>query len=155
MTTSLETNKVFFVEQIGRVQKALRGGPYTQEQIDLLFNQVKRFKTHHLQKTIDHLITTKNLLPPIADVIAGCRVEAYGDEQKEDHEEKQFAKDFFDGKIQPPGQMGKESMKLILDKLNGKITKLELYQKMLEMENRYPGLGWKREANLMTTKGSE
>ena len=147
---TLGNNNSFFIEQIGRLQAALRGGPYTQEQIDILFNRTKRFKTNHLQKTVDHLITTKNLLPPIGDIITGCRVEAYGDEQKEDQEEKKFAKDFFEGKIPPHGEIMKDSMGLILDSLNGKITKHQLSQKMLTMEELYPGRGWKHEALILT-----
>ncbi len=108
MLTSLESNEKNFKEQIERLQKGLKGS-YTKEQINILFDQVKRFKVDHLTKTVEHLLITKTFLPPANDIIAGCRVEAYGDEIKEDHEDKQFSKDFLGGKTKPKGEMGRES----------------------------------------------
>ena len=159
MQTSLESNKEEFKTQITRLQKALKGS-YTVEQVDLLFNSVKRYKVSHLIKTVDHLIMMKTFLCPINDIISGCRVEAYGDEQKEDKEEKQFAREFFGGQHEPKGQMAKEAMKLILSVLTvdhegfflkpkKEMSKIQLYQKMIEMDKLYPGIGWEREANKM------
>jgi hypothetical protein len=156
---TLEKNNDFFIQQIDRIQKALRGN-YSKEQIEILFNKTKRFKPKHLESTIEHLILSKTFLPPIGDIEVGCRVEAYGDEQKEDQEEKKFAKDFFEGKAPVHGKMGKEAMILILDVLTVekegfflkqklKMTVPELYQEMLKMDERWPGLGWEQQAELM------
>ncbi|HAX99321.1 MAG TPA: hypothetical protein DCY12_10660 [Candidatus Atribacteria bacterium] len=159
MQTSLESNRPIFKEQIERLQKGLKG-TYTREQVEILFDNIKRFKVDQLTRTVEHLLITKTFLPPANDVIAGCRVEAYGDEQKEDREEKRFAKDFFEGKAPVHGQMAKEAMRLILDVLTvdkegfflkpkPKMTVPELYQEMLKMDDRWPGLDWRQQADLM------
>ena len=148
MPTSIETNKPFFEEQMKRLQSGLKGS-YTKEQINIIFNQTKKFKTNHLVKTVEHLLIAKTFLPPANDIIAGCRVEAYGDEQKENQEEKQFADELFEGEVQPHGKMAKDAMQLVVDVLNKKITKHQLYQKMLTMDGVYPGEDWKKEANKM------
>ncbi|MBU0959460.1 MAG: hypothetical protein KKB31_05945 [Nanoarchaeota archaeon] len=159
MPESLVKNEKVFVQEIERIQKALKG-TYTKEQIALLSKKIGRYKTKHLQQTVEHLIMTKTFLPPIGDIEAGCRVESYGDELKEDREEKEFARNFFDGKTQPKGQMAREAMKLILgiltidhegffNKPKKEMTKDQLYNEMLEIDNVYPGIGWKKEAELM------
>ncbi len=154
MPTSLEKNEEFFKEQIERLQKALKGS-YTKEQVNLLFNQIKRFKVHHLQETIEHLITMKTFLPPIGDVIAGCRTESYGDEREEDKDDAQFAKDLFEGKVHLHGKIAKDAMELISESFSGKITKHQLHQRMFKMDELYPGRGWRTEANKMMKKEEE
>lgn len=154
MPTSIGTNKKEFEEQIEKLQKGLKG-TYTKEQIGILFNQTKRFKIVHLTKTVEHLLITKTFLPPANDIISGCRVEAYSDEQEEDREEAQFARDLFDGKIQPHGEIAKDSMELILGSLKGKTTKNQLYKKMLDMEGIYPGMGWRAEAQKLKQEERE
>ncbi len=158
MPTYLEKNEPIFKEQIERLQKGLKGS-YTKEQINILFTNIKRFKVDHLTRTVEHLLITKTFLPPVNDIMAGCRVEAYGDELKDQEEEKSDAKRFFNGELYHR-KMAKESMDLITDVLTinkegfflkpkAVMTKNQLYQKMLILEERYPGRGWKTEANKM------
>lgn len=153
---TLKGNMATFKSEIERLQRGLKGS-YTKEQIDLLFEQTKKFKTSHLKAAVDHIVAMKMVLPPPNDVVVGCRTEYYGDELREDQEEKKFARNFFDGKVTQKGNMAKKAMGLILSiltedkegfflKPKREMTVPELYQEMLKLDDDYPGVGWGQEA---------
>lgn len=154
MKTSLRMNKEFFIEQIERLQKGLNGN-YTQEQISLLFSQVKKYKTKHLQSAVDHLLLMEVRLQAINKVVAGCRTEAYGEELEENKQDQRFAKDFLGGKKPNTNEMEREASQLVREaylKNEPGTTKQELYHKMLAMDKKYPGVGWKENADIMIGK---
>lgn len=159
----LKDNYDLFTQQIDRLEKGLKG-QYTQGQLEVLYNQIKHFKTSYLVDAVTHCLSTKMFLPPVNDVVICCRIESYGDHENEKEEEKKFARKFFDGEEKFEG-MAKESARLIRDVLTTNredfflkesrpFDKSQLHEKMVEMEKRFPGVGWRREADKLKAERS-
>ena len=147
------TQKIY-QSNIDQLQRAFKG-QYTEEQIKRLFTSLQGKSATSFKKAVDWLILNKTRLPFPGEVIM-----AVDNEQSQEWREKKFkeqteAKDFFEGKTYR-GNMHKEALKIIakaLDK-DHPITLTELYNKMIEMEAVYPGIGWRREADgMMADRG--
>jgi hypothetical protein len=153
MTDLLESNKKFYENEIFRLEKALKGEKYSDEQLYLLFNAIRRYKTSHLKKTIDFIIFNRVFRPPIIEIVNGCRSEALEEERFDNKRDEQFAQKFMSNEISGGTEMEKESRNLCVALLHGRITMADLPEKMKEMAKKYPGKGWEQEEKKIDSCG--
>ena len=143
-------SSMIYKSQTDQLQKAFKQN-YTEEQLKRLFTTLQGKEESQLRKAVDWLILNKTRLPFPGEVINSVNEEASKDWREKKAKEHGQAQDFFAGKTAKT-QLAKDSLSLIRRKLGMEKPELSLdglYQEMLKMEDKYPGIGWKTEAEKM------
>lgn len=137
-------SSMIYKKQIDELQKGF-SQKYTEEQLKRLFESIQGKEDTQLKRAVDWLILNKPRLPFPGEVIQAVDEEAQKDWQKKKNQEHYQAEDFFQGKAYK-GLMAKESLLLIkrlLGMVKPELDKKQLYYEMLNMETKYPGIGWR------------
>lgn len=151
-----------FQEQTERLQKAFKDS-YSKEQLSALYGEVKGNDPDCLVRATKYLINSQMRLPPNLFIINAVQNESLINWEKEKEKEDRKAQEFFAGEIPYKGEMAKEALQLCFNVLTvdqegfflkpkRKMTKKQLYENMLEMEKKYPGIGWEEEAFKMVNR---
>jgi len=141
-----------YQKNIGELQKAFKQN-YTAEQEKRLFESLMNKEESQLKKAIDWLILNKTRLPFPGEVINAVDEERNKEWREKKYKEQGQAEDFFGGRTSKTenGRKALALIKLVLGvgfKPGEKpMTVPELYRGMLQMNDDFPGNGWRTEAN--------
>jgi hypothetical protein len=109
-----------------------------------LYGDLKGFGDYHLEKAVTYLINNKPYMPINADIIIATRVEAEKEWAAKKEEEHRQANEFFDPKKYGKG-FNRDAIVCIRKVLQAE-TRKDVINLMVEMEEKYPGIGYEIEA---------
>ena len=139
-------DSTFFKTQIKRLEAAFN---FTcpQVRIEAIYAAVKGHTNNHIHSAITYLINNKPYFPINADIIIAVRMEAEKDWASKKDKERQQAKDFFDPDKKNT-KLGKDAINCIMKVIDAE-TCDEKVALMMDMEKKYPGIGYKQEAEVL------
>ena len=112
--------------------------------LQLLWEALKGHTDHQVKTGLSYLINHKTHLPINHDIIMSCRIEREREWDSKKKEENKQAGDFRDPSKQKPG-LARDATICINNVIEAK-TKEEKAELMMEMETKYPGIGYKENA---------
>ena len=135
-----------FTELVKQLESAF-SSRIPRARLEMLWDVLKGSSETHVRKGFAWLINNKPHLPINHDIITACAVEREKEWQQKKAEEQQQAREFFD-----PGRYGRglgRDAIICINKLLDSDSREERVQLMLDMEKKYPNVGYKGEARIL------
>jgi len=124
--------KEWFRIEVGKMARNYNG-PITDEEIDIFWEHLSNISQEGMDRCIDSIIEREDFFPTIAVFNRHLGLIAEPGEKGEDFGRRE---------IIVKTKIGKDSLKLVLDLMDGKILKDEYIKRLLRLHEEYPGAGF-------------
>ena len=116
-----------------------------QVRLEYLWDELKGYRNENVVQAVKYLVNNKPYMPINADIILACKFAAEQSWLFKKEEERRQAQDFF-----KPGKhkstLGRDCAELVNKFFEGNNTLDEKADMIAAMESKYPGVGFKAEA---------